>query len=334
MPYSYTPLPTNHGFHSTKRRRIGLILAGLAGLVLFLSGVSLVLRKPIRFIPQKNFQDLHPPNVVDGSSPAASSSTTAVVSTLYTDSYIWGTAVLGYSVRQANVASRLLLPYIEDRISPEALCIARAVGWEPIATPLIKPPHNGKGIYFHFADQYTKLTVWTLDKLGIKKAVYLDSDTLVRRNIDELFDLPFNFGAVPDVHGSKGGFLTNFNAGVLALRPSSSVFNQMMKVLESASYPLDQAEQSFLNLFFVANVVRLPYAYNANLEIKRESPKLWEGLKDEIRVVHYTQVKPFIREHGGNTKTWGSFAEEVGWWHQVFDEMMGELRDTIEECQR
>ncbi|KAF9061640.1 nucleotide-diphospho-sugar transferase [Rhodocollybia butyracea] len=323
-----------------KRRKITWTLAGLAGLVglvLFLTGAGVVLRKPVRFVPQKDFQDLllHHRGGVD-----------AVHGLFHL-----GTAVLGYSVRRANVTSRLPLLYLEDRISSEALCIARAVGWEPIATPLIKPPHHGKGIHHRFSDQYTKLNVWSLDKIGIEKAVYLDSDTLIRRNINELFDLPFNFGAVPDVDGSKGGFLTNFNAGVLAFRPSSSVFNHMMEILERAVYPLEQAEQSFLNLFFVANVVRLPYAYNANLGIKSESPKLWEGMKDEIRVVHYTGVKPFVREHGRSTgmpteddlreilrdakqKQEGFFAEEVGWWQQVYDEMMVELRDTIEGCQR
>ncbi|KIK51360.1 glycosyltransferase family 8 protein, partial [Collybiopsis luxurians FD-317 M1] len=287
------------------------------------------------------------PSLLDGlSSTTVDPRKTAVVSTLYTDSFIWGTAVLGYSVRQANVSSRLLLPYLEDRISSEALCIAEVVGWEPIAVPLISPPHNGKGIHHRFSDQYTKLNIWGLDKIGIERAVYLDSDTLVRRNINELFQLPFTFGAVPDV---DGGFIVTFNAGVLALRPSSAVLDQMKSVLETAVYPLQQAEQSFLNLFFAANVVRLPYAYNANLGIKSESPALWESMKDEIRVVHYTGVKPFVREHSGNTampteaeidailreaalRHDGFFAEEVGWWHHTYIDMLKELRPAIRAC--
>ena len=36
--------------------------------------------------------------------------------------------------------------------------------------------------------------------------------------------------------------------------------------------------------------MRLPYAYNANLAIKKRSLAPWDALKGEMRVVHYTPV--------------------------------------------
>ena len=273
-----------------------------------------------------------------------------MVSTLYSDSYAIGVAVLGYSVQKANVTARLLLPYLEGRVSNQALCITRAVGWEPISVPFIPPPHNGEGIYHRFYDQYTKLNIWGLDKLGIEQAVYVDADTLVRRNFDELFNTPFNFAAVPDVYGDKRGFTVNFNAGVLAFRPSSAVLEVMKQRIETAEYPLDQAEQSFLNLFFSANVLRLPYAYNANLAIKRTSPAMWDGMKNEIRIVHYTLTKPFLDDHlelpprilteerlrevisEAAGQYGGMFEEEVGWWRESYDEMMKYTQGKVEGC--
>lgn len=292
----------------------------------------------------------NPPHIISEVSTRPSDRR-AVVSTLYSDSYAIGVAVLGHSVRKANVTSRLLLAYLDDgRVSREALCIARAVGWEPIPVPFIPPPHGGKGIHHRFYDQYTKLNIWGLDKLDIEQAVYLDADTLVRRNFDELFDIPFNFAAVPDVYRDKRGFIVDFNAGVLAFRPSSEVLEVMKQRIETAEFPLAQAEQSFLNLFFATNVLRLPYAYNANLAVKELSPAMWDGMKEEMRVVHYTLTKPFVNDLSESSSkiltedkqreviakaardNGGIFAEEVGWWGDSYDEMMRNVRGEIEKC--
>ncbi|KAG6842979.1 hypothetical protein H0H93_002679, partial [Arthromyces matolae] len=155
------------------------------------------------------------------------------------------------------------------RISTEALCIVRAAGWEPIAVPFIPPPHGGKGVYYRFFDQYTKLNIWSLGAGTIDKAVYLDADTLVLRNFDELFSLPWSFGAVPDVYLDNRGFTVGFNAGVMVYTPDEGILKRMKDVLEVARYPLQQAEQAFLNVFWGPGMLRLPYAYNANLAIKK-----------------------------------------------------------------
>ncbi|KAJ7769149.1 nucleotide-diphospho-sugar transferase, partial [Mycena maculata] len=185
----------------------------------------------------------------------------AVVSSLYSDGYAVAMAVVGHSARSANVTGRLLLPYLENQVSNKTLCIVCAIGWELYPVPLIPSPHDGKGIYRKFMDQYTKLNVWTLDnKMGIDSAVYLNADALVHRNFDELFANPFNFAAVPNVYTGKFSLL--FNAGVLAYWPSSTV----------TEYPLAEAEQAFLNLYFGGTCMLLPYIYNANLAIKGQSP--------------------------------------------------------------
>jgi glycogenin glucosyltransferase len=249
------------------------------------------------------------------------------------------------------VSARLLLPYLEDRVSDRALCIARAVGWEPRAVPFIPPPHNGREIHHRFKDQYTKLNIWSFDKLGIESLVYLDADTLVRRNFDELFGSPFNFAAVPDVYGDQRGFSITFNAGVLALRPSTNVLQDMVRKTETAEYPLKQAEQAFLNMYFGGKAARLPYAYNSNLGIKARSLELWAGLTDEMRIVHYTAVKPFLDDsrppdtiltpeelHVVMTEAAGRdhgfYADAVGWWREAYEQMIHEKGSEIHACYR
>ncbi|KAG5639775.1 hypothetical protein H0H81_000055 [Sphagnurus paluster] len=347
---TYSPLPTNH-VQGQQRRRIspGLAILTIAACtVLLWAGRQFLASK--KYSPLTDYQELNAPSLLGG--PSAPREQRAVVSTLYSDSYAIGVAVLGHSVRHANVTARLVLPYLEGRVSDEALCVVRAVGWEPLAVPFIPPPHNGEGIYYRFYDQYTKLNIWGLDAHGITQAVYLDADTLAMQNFDELFELPFTFAAVPDIYGDARGFTVDFNAGVLVLRPAARVLAAMKAALEVAKYPLAQAEQSFLNLFFGASTLRLPYAYNANLAIKRSAPAMWAGMRDEIRIVHYTLTKPFIDDHAEQgtprvldeghlrqvleqaaTAEGGLFAEEVGWWSDAYDRMMSEARTKIKDCQ-
>ena len=292
-----------------------------------------------------------PPSVYKGYIAPSSPTEHAVVSSLYSDSFAIGVAVLGHSVRAANVSARLLLPYLEGRVSSRALCVARAVGWEPQSVPFIPPPHGGRGIHWRFRDQYTKLNIWSFDHLGITSLVYLDADTLVRRNFDELFHLPYNFAAVQDVWRDSRGFGVSFNAGVMVLRPSTSVFEDMKQKIHVANFPLTMAEQAFLNLYFAGNGLRLPYIYNGNLAIKSRSPVLWEAMKPEIRIVHYTLTKPFSDDstpadtiltndemvqaiEQAALREQGAFAEEVGWWREAYENMLNDKGDEIASCLR
>ncbi|KAH8087806.1 nucleotide-diphospho-sugar transferase [Cristinia sonorae] len=272
----------------------------------------------------------------------------AVVTSLYSDDFAGGVATLGHSLRQANTTARLIVIYIPDQVSPAALCLATSTGFFPHPVKRIPPPHDGQGVYAHFLDQFTKLNVWTLDQIGVRSLVYLDADTLVKRNFDELFALPFVFGAVPDVYIGKLGYALQFNAGVLFLHTSTEVFNDMVSKLTTAHYPLVDAEQSFLNHYFGAEAVRLPYHYNVNLAIKYRSQALWDGTASEHRVIHYTLVKPFIGR--GPTYTpvkyehleWftaqtatednGIFKEEMLWWRKVFRDMKRTYGDAQSKC--
>lgn len=274
----------------------------------------------------------------------------AVVSSMYTDSYVFPLAVLGYTLKQHHVNARKILIYLPNRISKRTLCFVRAAGWELQAVDFIPPPYGGKGVHNSFVDQYTKLNIWTLDKIGIKTAVYLDADTIVRRNFDEIWDLPFEFGAVPDIWVGDPGFTAGFNAGILFFHPSTEIFKDMLSKLETTKFRLMDAEQSYLNHYFGAQSVRLPYAYGGNLAIKERSPEVWDAIQADMRIVHYTLVKPFEssakcpkgicdeamvydfeRQEAwlktAKTKWKGNFVTELTWWEEAFKLVMEETGD-------
>ena len=274
----------------------------------------------------------------------------AIVTSLYTDAYAPAVAALGHSLRRANTSARLIMLYLPSQISAQALCLAAASGFVPHPVSRIPPPHNGSSITWRFADQYTKLSLWTLDDLPtpVRALVYLDADMLVMKNFDELFSLPYPFAAVPDVFLGRRGFTINFNAGMLFLRPDSNLFHEMVNTLPDARYPPALAEQAFLNQYFASDALRLPYVYNGNLAIKNRSPKLWASMQREMRVLHYTLVKPFISknwqtvplermedrvEEAARSKG-GVFREEMEHWGRVWRETKTLYAQRMDECRR
>ncbi|THH14100.1 hypothetical protein EW146_g6191 [Bondarzewia mesenterica] len=269
----------------------------------------------------------------------------AIVSSMYTDAFAYPVATLGLSLTLTNTSARKILMYLPDKVSAQALCIARSGGWEVHPVPFIAPPHQGSGTGYRFGDQYTKLNLWGLEALGVKAAVYLDADTLARKSFDELFALPYDFAAVPDVFvdNRHGGFKLGFNAGVLFLRPDNATFTHMLHNLERAVFPPLEAEQAFLNIYFAAETVRLPYVYNGNLAIKLRNPDMWTAMRNDLRVVHYTSVKPVDVFSGVQTrenikkglnrrkeKKGGKLKEEIGWWENVWMELLEE--PGLDEC--
>ncbi|KAJ7506786.1 glycosyltransferase family 8 protein [Mycena galericulata] len=343
--WAYDPVRTysedSTFWRNRKSGQYRLLLIGLAtafGFVVgFLFAKSFLFRT--LYNPLDNYQNINqlPVTIGNGVPRNSPSSRRAVVSSLYSDAFAIAVAVVGHSARSANVSARLLLPYLDRKVSEKALCIVRATGWEPYAVPFIPPPKGGKGIYPRFQDV----------------AVYVDADTLVRLNFDELFDSPFNFAAVPDVYGAGDprGFSLSINTGVLAFRPSSKVFEDMRRKIEIAEYPYLQADQAFLNLYFGGTAMRLPYIYNANLAIKSRSPVLWRRLADEMRIVHYTTLKPFLDDSRPSDtilspeemkealeraarREGGFFREEVAWWRDAYERMMADRGHAIGRCYR
>ncbi|RPD71927.1 nucleotide-diphospho-sugar transferase [Lentinus tigrinus ALCF2SS1-7] len=297
--------------------------------------------------PLDNYQPLNTHPIVDETALSVfkppNSQDNAVVTGLYTDAFASAVATLGHTLNVANSSAARLLFYLPDKISKRALCIATVSGWEPIPIERIAPPFKGVGR--HFLDQYSKLHLWTLDQRGYKSVLYIDADALVRRNFDELFRLPHTFGAVPDVYTTAQGYTTAFNAGVMFLRPDSELFNDMVAKIATARYPAEQAEQAFLNLYFGAEAVRLPYAYNANLAIKGRTPALWDALQDEMRIMHFTMAKPFLqgdyaevplnqleRNAEKVARKKSTYKREIVEWLEAWHETRRVYRSKIDRC--
>jgi alpha-N-acetylglucosamine transferase len=206
------------------------------------------------------------------------------------DAYLPGLLALGASLR-ASGSTVPMVALVSADVSPAARARLRTLGWqlrdiEPLHVQGVRP------LYPRFDEAFVKLRAWQLTEFD--KVVLLDADTLVVRNIDDLFERP-PLAAAPD-------FLMpdRFNSGVMVLRPSQTTFAAMVAALDrTQSY--DGGDQGFLNGFFddwYASPVahRLPAGYNLMhfiVQFLRGHPVLRDALEREARVIHYAVQKPW-----------------------------------------
>jgi len=107
-------------------------------------------------------------------------------------------------------------------------------------------------------EAFTKLLVFNMTKFS--KIVYYDSDFLLMKNVDDLFEKTegFEFSAVRDMSSPQ------FNAGMFVLKPSRDLFEELMvKMLQTNSYDTRTMDQGFLNWYYGGKWNELPYEYNA-----------------------------------------------------------------------
>lgn len=163
----------------------------------------------------------------------------------------------------------------------------RASGIAFIDVPEIKNP-NVLGLSTQrFASTYTKLNAFRMTHLD--RCVYIDSDMIALRPIDDLFRQS-GFQAVPD-HGLEHEY-DRFNSGLFAFEPDAAVFEHLMSKIETVS-SYDQGDQGFLNEMF-PDWHRLPHEYNVSKRWSVHHPNLFH--LESTRVVHFVGIKPWQPE--------------------------------------
>ena len=145
------------------------------------------------------------------------------VSLLTSDSYLPGILTLLHSLQQTTTLEIYCVTTVttEQTIALLTRLFDKVIRVEGIVTrdlenlQLLQRPD--------LIDTITKIHVFDIDA---DMAIYLDADTLVLSNIEDLFetlDDDVVFSAAPDQ-----GWPDCFNSGVFCFRPSKSLFNSIM----------------------------------------------------------------------------------------------------------
>ncbi|NWT36551.1 GLYG protein, partial [Chroicocephalus maculipennis] len=161
---------------------------------------------------------------------------------------------------------------------------------------------------------FTKLHCWTLTHYS--KCVFMDADTLVLCNVDELFDRE-EFSAAPD-----SGWPDCFNSGVFVFRPSLKTYNLLLRfAAEHGSF--DGGDQGLLNSFFsnwaTADIGKhLPFLYNLSSSAVYTYVPAFNHFGRDAKVVHFLgATKPWNYKYNLQTKRVMQDGSTSGSFHQL-----------------
>ncbi|XP_028293609.1 glycogenin-1a [Gouania willdenowi] len=228
--------------------------------------------------------------------PLSTMADQAFVTLATNDNYAKGALVLGQSLRDHNTTRKLVVligPHVADpcrealRSVFDEVCVVDLMDSGDVAhLALMKRPDLGV--------TFTKLHCWRLTQYT--KCVFMDADTLVLSNIDELFERD-ELSAAPDP-----GWPDCFNSGVFVFKPSNETHENLLTFCgENGSF--DGGDQGVLNSFFntwsTADISKhLPFVYNlSSISIYSYLPA-FKQYGHGAKVVHFLgKVKPWSHSY-------------------------------------
>ncbi|XP_055702847.1 glycogenin-1 isoform X4 [Phlebotomus papatasi] len=172
---------------------------------------------------------------------------------------------------------------------------------------------------------FTKLHCWNLTQFD--KCVFLDADTLVLQNCDELFERE-ELSAAPDV-----GWPDCFNSGVFVFRPSQDTFGKLLDfAVKSGSF--DGGDQGLLNLYFSdwahSDISKhLPFVYNTCSTATYSYLPAFKQFGRDVKILHFIGTsKPWLQNFDPQTRTvrtpenYSHLACHLQtWWSIFFDQI-------------
>ncbi|CAN9502448.1 unnamed protein product [Ophioblennius macclurei] len=235
----------------------------------------------------------------------------AFVTLATNDNYAKGAMVLGQSLRNHHTTRKLVVligPHVSEpcrdalRSIFDEVCVVDVMdSGDVVHLAMMKRPDLGV--------TFTKLHCWRLTQYS--KCVFMDADTMVLSNIDELFERE-ELSAAPDP-----GWPDCFNSGVFVFRPSNETHEKLLTFCgENGSF--DGGDQGVLNSFFdtwaTADISKhLPFIYNLS----------------SIAIYSYL---PAFKQYGRDAKV-VHFLGKVKPWSYSYDAQRGEVKGQSDQCQ-
>ncbi|XP_055921959.1 glycogenin-1 isoform X2 [Eupeodes corollae] len=180
---------------------------------------------------------------------------------------------------------------------------------------------------------FTKLHAWKL--VQYEKCVFLDSDTLVIQNCDELMERE-ELSAAPEVCWPDC-----FNSGVFVYRPNEATFTSIIE-FAAKNGSFDGGDQGILNSYFSqwahTDITKhLPYTYNTAAFAVYSYLPAFKEFKNKIKILHFAgKVKPWLLNFNSETKQasippmfthCGDFIQL--WWNIFCDNVHQRLSDQM-----
>ncbi|XP_077293283.1 glycogenin 1 isoform X6 [Arctopsyche grandis] len=257
------------------------------------------------------------------------------------DSYCLGALVLAHSLRKVATKHNLVVlitpgvtDVMKDRLQSvfsEVITVDVLDSKDAAHLALLSRPELGI--------TFTKIHCWTL--IQYQKCVFLDADTLVFKNCDELFERE-ELSAAPDV-----GWPDCFNSGVFVFQPSNETFDALVKFAQEKG-SFDGGDQGLLNQFFSGWAredikKHLPFAYNVCTTAFYSYLPALKQYGSDMKIMHFIgNLKPWLQKFNWSSR---SVAEESHlqaplqyWWdifldkvHPCLDSAMAGLAGSLSQ---
>ncbi|XP_041638036.1 glycogenin-2 isoform X3 [Cheilinus undulatus] len=250
----------------------------------------------------------------------------AFITLATTESYCKGAAVVARSLRRHGTTRSIVL-MVTPNVSEQSRLSLRDVFDEVVLVDLMDSEDQSHLALLGRPDlgiTFTKIHCWTLTQYS--KCVFLDADTLVLSNVDDLFERD-ELSAAPDP-----GWPDCFNSGVFVFRPSLQTHAALLEhALQHGSF---DGDQGLLNSFFSGWVnedisKHLPFIYNLSASSIYSYRPAFQQFGHNAKIVHFIgAVKPWStssRQQEGSTDTMAQFLSL--WWK----EYNGYTRTTLPE---
>jgi len=216
------------------------------------------------------------------------------------DSYAVGAMVLATSLRRTDTTRKIVILTTSSISSAMSDAMNRVFDEVVVVEPLDSGdiPHLTLLERPELGITFTKIHCWTLTKYT--KCVFLDADTLVLSNCDDLFSRE-EFSAAPDA-----GWPDCFNSGVFVFRPNLNTFKSIVKFAgEHGSF--DGGDQGLLNHYFSGWATEdiknhLPFTYNMCATSTYTYLPAYKFFGSDVKIIHFI----------GTSKPWHVIFNEEG----------------------
>uniref|UniRef100_A0A803K685 glycogenin glucosyltransferase n=2 Tax=Xenopus tropicalis TaxID=8364 RepID=A0A803K685_XENTR len=269
----------------------------------------------------------HTPSLQRARSSSDMAADQAFVTLATNDTYVKGALVLGSSLRQHNTTNKLVVlitPQVSDamrkvldKVYDDVRVVDVLDSGDSAHLALMKRPELGVTL--------TKIHCWTLTEYS--KCVFMDADTMVLCNIDELFERE-ELSAAPDP-----GWPDCFNSGVFVFTPSFETYNDLLQ-LATQKGSFDGGDQGLLNTFFDTWATKdinkhLPFVYNLSSVSLYSYLPAFKAFGANAKVVHFLgKVKPWNYTYDSKTKSVRSDVHDPSLIHPEFLNLWWDIYST------
>ncbi|XP_026811724.1 uncharacterized protein LOC113552908 isoform X1 [Rhopalosiphum maidis] len=230
-----------------------------------------------------------------------SSSNNAWVTLATNDSYSLGALVLAHSLKAVKTVHKLAILITPGVTAPMKLQIEAVFDEVKVVDVLDSKDQTHLALMCRpeLGVTFTKLHCWTFT--GYDKCVFLDADTLVLQNCDELFERE-ELSAAPDP-----GWPDCFNSGVFVYKPSQDTFGQLLEFARTRG-SFDGGDQGLLNMFFKewSNTdisKHLSFTYNVVWSSTYSYLPALKQFGQNMKIVHFiSSSKPWLQSFNTETR--------------------------------